>query len=267
AAGVAHEINNPAGFVSSNLHTLAEYHDDLQTAITAFGARRAQLEDPEIVATLPAELRQRIADLAAMEETLDLNYIMTDMGSLIAETREGTDRIRRIVADLKAAIHPGQETKVVTDLHAVIDSAVNLVRHDTQHRIEIRREYGTLPAMATYAQRLNQLYLNLLVNATQAITGQGTITIRTGIEEHQAVVSITDSGSGIAPEHLNKIFDPFFTTKPVGAGTGLGLKVAYDIAHNHGGTITAESAAGAGTTFTVRLPLGEVLEAIGEDQV
>ncbi|MCJ8500365.1 ATP-binding protein [Desulfatitalea alkaliphila] len=255
AAGVAHEINNPAGFISSNLHTLAEYHGDLQAFTSACGDLRGCLLQADVAAALPPKVQQKLAATVDLAETLDLAYIMEDMGALIAESREGTDRIRRIVDDLKTAIHPGDEIPTPTDLHAILDAAVNLIRHDTRDRIDIQQDYGALPALNAYPQRLHQVFLNLLVNAAQAIAGQGIITIRTCREDDQAVIRIEDSGSGIAADHLAKIFDPFFTTKPVGAGTGLGLKVVYDIVQNHGGTIAVENTRATGTTFAVRLPL------------
>lgn len=255
AAGVAHEINNPAGFISSNLHTLAEYHVDLQAFTAACADLRTRLLQADVTAVLPPPVQQKLAATVDLANSLDLAFIMDDMGALIAESREGTERIRRIVNDLKTAIHPGDEVPTPTDLHAVLDAAVNLIRHDTRDRIEIRQAYADLPALAAYPQRLHQVFLNLLVNAAQAIAGQGIITIRTCRENHHAVVRIGDTGSGIPADHLPKIFDPFFTTKPVGAGTGLGLKVVYDIVQNHGGAIAVETTGTSGTTFAVRLPL------------
>jgi signal transduction histidine kinase len=147
------------------------------------------------------------------------------------------------------------DSSQLIDLHAALDSTLNIVRNEVKYKATIVRNYGELPEIECLPSRLNQVFLNLLVNAGQAIDANGTITLATGTQGAEAWIRIADTGSGIAAEHVNRIFEPFFTTKPVGQGTGLGLSVSYSIVHKHGGRIEVESEVGRGTTFTVRLPL------------
>ena len=245
AAGVAHEINNPIGFVSSNLGTLGKYLERL----TGFMTSQARIVED---AASP-EAQQ---ELAALRQSLKIDRIIPDIGKLISESLDGANRVHKIVQDLNTFSRVDQGNSKVTDLVACLESAITIVWNELKYKATLKRNYGNIPPINCYPQQLNQVFMNLLVNAGHSIESQGLITITTWSDNETANVSIGDTGCGIAPEHLNRIFEPFFTTKEVGKGTGLGLSISYDIIQKHHGEITVESTVGAGTTFTVKLPLG-----------
>ncbi len=245
AAGVAHEINNPIAFVNSNLNTLSKDIAGLMQLVDAYEACEAALGDkPEL-----------LAPLQAIKQQVDIEFIRGDILSLIDESIDGTQRVRRIVSDLRDFSRPGDQEWHEVDLHQGIDSTLNVVRNEIKHKADVILEYGELPPVKCLPSQLNQVFMNLLVNASQAIPERGTITIRTRCERDQVAVEIADTGSGMSPEVMAKVFDPFYTTKPVGKGTGLGLSVSYGIIERHGGHIDVQSVPGSGTTFTVWLPV------------
>jgi signal transduction histidine kinase/FixJ family two-component response regulator len=255
AAGVAHEINNPVGFVSSNLKTLTDYHHNIGQILSEyrqFVDIVSGIKDcgPEMAAveTLTARIQEK-------ESALDIAYILEDIPGLILESREGLDRIKKIVLDLKDFSHPGEDVLKLVDINRNLDSTLNIVWNELKYKATILKDYGELPQVKCYPQQLNQVFMNLLVNAAQAIENQGEIRIITREIGDRAEIIIGDSGQGIAAENLSRIFDPFFTTKEVGKGTGLGLNVTYNIVKKHHGTIDVKSELGKGTTFTVRIPV------------
>lgn len=245
AAGVAHEINNPIGFVRSNLNSLRQYLKDLLMLLDAYERLEAQLppHDPEL------------AQLRALKDTIELDYLRADVPSLVAESLDGVTRVEKIVRDLKGFSHVGDAEWQPFDLHQGLESTLNVVAHELKYKAELVREFGELPLVECMPFQVNQVFLNLLVNATQAMQSRGRITLRTGCDGEFAWVSVSDTGAGIEPAALGRIFEPFYTTKPVGVGTGLGLSVSWDIVRRHGGTIEVASEVGVGTTFTVRLPI------------
>jgi len=248
AAGVAHEINNPIGYVLSNFSMLEEY---LASLFELLGAYELQL---------PAHGE---AALRALRERLQIDDLKEDVPGLMRESKEGIGRVRAIVQDLKdfSRIDSSQEWLLV-DLHQGIDSTLNIVASEVRYRADVVKDYGSLPAVECLPSQLNQVMLNLVVNAAQAMgTQRGTITIRTGCEGGQAWIEVADTGGGIAPEHLSRIFDPFFTTKPIGQGTGLGLSLSYGIVKKHRGDISVRSEVGQGTTFRITLPLRQATTA------
>lgn len=252
AAGVAHEINNPIGFVSSNLGTLEKYADSLFALVDAYQQAKPAL------AAHPGLL----ADLQAAEQQADLAYLRGDLKALISESRDGTQRVRKIVQDLKNFAHmDAEDVWVAADLHQGLESTLSIVHNELKYKCELVKEYGQLPAIECIPSQLNQVFMNMLVNAGHAIADKGTVTIRTGSEGNRVWVDIIDTGKGIAPEHLNRIFDPFFTTKPIGKGTGLGLSISYGVVKKHGGDITVQSTLGEGTSFRVWLPVCQVATA------
>ncbi|MEJ2345264.1 MAG: bacteriohemerythrin [Gammaproteobacteria bacterium] len=238
AAGVAHEINNPVGYVKSNLNALARYVKDLIALVDAYEA------DP--------------AAAAKLRQELDYDFLREDVETLVDESHEGVDRVQSIVQDLKDFSHVDRAEWQTADLHRGLDSTLNMVWNEFKYKAEVVKEYGELPPVECLARQLNQVFMNILVNAGQAISDHGTITLRTRRDGDWAVVEISDTGAGIAPDKLSSIFDPFFTTKPVGKGTGLGLSIAYGIIEKHHGRIEVDSTVGKGTTFRIFLPITRV---------
>jgi two-component system, NtrC family, sensor kinase len=259
AAGVAHEINNPTGFVSSNLKTLGDYLEDMMRLYTDYQEMKKALEElPD--GQLPEKQIALLEKVVATEEDIDIDFIREDSEGLIDECREGTERIKKIVEDLKHFAHPGEEKMKATDINAGLESTLNVVNNELKYKATIVKEFGDLPLVQAYPQQLNQVFMNILVNAAQSIEKSGEIKIVTTSDGDKVVVRISDTGCGIAAENLNKIFDPFFTTKDVGKGTGLGMNIAYNIINKHQGRIRAESQVGEGTTFIIELPCQEQQE-------
>ncbi|MDD5029676.1 MAG: ATP-binding protein [Rhodoferax sp.] len=246
AAGVAHEINNPIGFVNSNLGTLKNYIGDLLRLVDEI----AHAVTP-LLATHPS-VKTQIDERC---NAIDLVFLREDIDNLINESLEGTTRVRRIVQNLQDFSRTGAQDLELADLHAGLESTLNVVWNEIKYKANIVRELGELPMVECRPSQINQVFMNLLVNAAQAIADHGHITLRSGRADDQVWVAVSDDGSGIAPDILARIFDPFFTTKPVGKGTGLGLSVSYGIIDKHGGRIDVNSQPGKGTTFTVWLPI------------
>ena len=257
AAGVAHEINNPTGFVSSNLKTLGDYQHDMNQLITDYQKLKSALKGLS-ENQLPAAIYDLVARVEATEQDVDIEYIQEDVDDLIGDCREGTERIKKIVEDLKHFAHPGEDKMKETDINTGIDSTLNVVYNELKYKATIVKEYGDVPIIYAYPQQLNQVFMNILVNAAQAIEKTGEIKIVTGTVDGKAEIRISDTGCGIAQENINKIFDPFFTTKDVGKGTGLGMNIAYNIVSKHKGDIRVESTVGEGTTFIIQLPVGSL---------
>lgn len=244
AAGVAHEINNPIGYVNSNIHSLQGYLVSLGAILQKFR---------EALPQLPDESRSDIQNLLVAE---DLDFILEDIPPMLQESLDGISRVKKIVQDLKDFSHPDTGVFVLADIHQGLDAAINIAWNEIKYKAEVRKEYASLPMLYVRESQLNQVFLNLLVNAAHAISeGQGRITIRTNADNHEAWVEIEDTGCGIPPENLPRIFDPFFTTKPVGKGTGLGLSLSHGIIKQHGGRIEVASTPNQGTTFRVILPI------------
>lgn len=245
AAGVAHEINNPIGFVSSNLTVLGEYSEDLLAIVDAYAATEPLIERHP----------QALAAIRRIKEAHDLDFIRSDLKTLLDESREGLRRVSNIVQDLKDFSHVDESPWQVADLHKGLDSTINVVRSEIRLKAELRREYGDLPPLRCHPGQLNQVFMNVLVNAAQAIVQHGLIIVRTGSDEAWGWIEFCDNGCGIPAERLTRIFEPFYTTKPVGEGTGLGLSMSYSIVRNHGGRIEVTSSVGQGSCFRVCLPL------------
>lgn len=249
AAGVAHEINNPIGYVHSNLSTLQSYAHDLLALLAGY---------EELCQKLPAEYQHLTASIKEIQARADYGYLQQDLPQLVEESREGIERVKKIVMDLRDFSHAGEienEEWAITDLHRGLQSTLNIVWNELKYKVEVHKEFGDLPAIECLPSQLNQVFLNLLVNAGHAISERGVITIATRLIGAEICISIADSGQGIAPENLARIFDPFFTTKPIGKGTGLGLSLSYGIVQKHHGRIEVQSTLGKGTTFKVYLPV------------
>jgi hemerythrin-like metal-binding protein len=234
AAGVAHEINNPVGFVNSNLGTLKTYVGRLVTLLDTCKTGKAT-----------------DADFKAA----DFEYLRTDIDDLVRESQDGLDRVKKIVSNLKDFSHVDEAEWQEADLNAGLDSTLNVVWNEIKYKAEVVKQFGALPAVQCIPAQINQVFMNLLVNAAQAIEAKGVITLRSGVDGDSVWLEVADTGKGMSPEVQKRIFEPFYTTKPVGKGTGLGLSLSYDIVHKHGGRISVTSKPGEGSTFRVRLPI------------
>ncbi len=250
AAGVAHEINNPMGFINSNLLTLAGYVRDLREILTEY----EQLER-DCQGKTDKRLKFRCAQIKKVKERIDLRYVMNDLKKVIEESTQGAVRVSKIVKSLKNFSQIDEDMLEYADLNENLEETLNVICSELKHKAEVIEEYGNLPRIKCYPMLLNQVFMNLLLNAAQAIEKEGRIGIKTYTNNSNVCVRISDNGCGIPPENLPKLFDPFFTTKEVGKGTGLGLSTAYGIIEKHKGRINVESEPGKGSTFTIELPL------------
>lgn len=259
AAGVAHEINNPLGFVTSNFETLQKYMGRLVEIIAAFRSFRADALEGDA-----ALLHQKAQELSEMEKQKKLDYILQDMDAVFPETMEGLKRVGDIVKALRIFSRMDQQGNAEEyDLNEGIQNSLIVSRNEIKYIAEIREELSEIPVINAVGGQINQVLLNILLNAAYTIKekgqeGLGLITVRTCADNRSVYCSISDNGKGM-PEHIQKdIFNPFFTTKPIGQGTGLGLSISYDIIVNkHNGDISVSSVEGEGTTFTIRLPLAK----------
>ncbi|WP_020482171.1 ATP-binding protein [Methylomonas sp. MK1] len=242
AAGVAHEINNPIGFVNSNLSTLQEYVDGMLRLLAAYERIEGSL------------VNEALENIKHLKQEINIGYLREDIGDLLAESLDGLQRVRRIVKDLKDFSHVGELEQQSANLESGLDSTLNVVWNEIKYKADVVKEYGGIPEINCIASQLNQVFMNLLINAVQAIEDHGRITLRTAYDEQNVWVEVEDTGKGIKPEQLGKIFDPFFTTKSVGMGTGLGLSLSYGIVKKHNGRIEVKSELGKGTCFRVCLP-------------
>ncbi|MDD3326319.1 MAG: ATP-binding protein [Zoogloea sp.] len=251
AAGVAHEINNPIGYVSSNIRSLDDYITRLFQVLDAYQSAEAELPDPTR------------ALIGKTKREADFDYLRDDIHELIRESAEGTERVRKIVQDLRdfSRSDTNQQWQAA-DLHMGLDSTLNIASNEIKYRADVVREYGALPLVECLPSQLNQVFMNLFVNAAQSIPDgrRGTLRVRTGHCGDQVWIEVEDDGCGMQPEVVDRIFDPFFTTKPVGKGTGLGLSLSYGIIQKHHGKITASSTPGNGTLFRITLPVHQPAE-------
>jgi signal transduction histidine kinase len=243
AAGVAHEINNPMGFIHANLFQMTEYVSDLRLVWNRVESLQKAALGGDVEAT-----RVAAQELASAAEEVDVSFVLSDLGKAIRQSQEGSERVRHIVQDLRDFSHPDTGQRVLTDLNQSLDST-------------------DLPEVPCYPMQLKQVFMNLLVNAYQAIAERvgesgelGTIRLRTEAVDGAVVVTVADDGTGISEEDRQRIFDPFFTTKKVGVGMGLGLSTSFQIVERHGGTLVVTSARGVGTTMRLSLPLLELRE-------
>ena len=244
AAGIAHEVNNPIGFVTSNLGTLKKFAENIQKSCA---------EIQELLENNGSS--SSMNEFNAIKLKYKLDFVLEDMVSIIDESLEGTTRIKHIVKDLKDFSHIDNMEMVRYNINESVESTLNILTNEIKHKAEIELQLGEIPLVTCYPQQINQVVMNLIMNGIQALEDFGRIIIRTTAEENGVKLEISDNGSGISEAIKNKIFDPFFTTKEVGSGTGLGLHIVYNIISRHGGVIDIDSKAGHGTTFIIHLPL------------
>ncbi len=245
ATGVAHEINNPIGYVYSNLGTLEKYVQDVFRMIEDYESAEGAIADEGVRARLQAA-----------REKLDIAFLKEDLRALMVESREGIVHVKNIVRDLKDFSHvDAVDEWYAADLHKGLDSTLNIVHNEIKYKVKVVKEYGDIVAVECLPSQINQVFMNLLVNAVHAVEKRGTITVRTGRQDAEVWVEIADTGKGIAPADLKRIFEPFYTTKPIGQGTGLGLSLSYGIVQKHQGRMEAQSEVGKGSLFRVWLPV------------
>ena len=256
AAGIAHEMNNPLGFVLSNFTTLREYMEDFGRLVRAYRSFVKRVTSEGTYSNQDLEAIRRL------EEEMDLDFIIEDLEDLFKETKDGLERLKEIIQSLRNFSRVDQVGDwVAYDINEGIRTTLVITKNEYKYHAEVELQPGEVPLIHCHPGQINEVLMNLIVNAAQAIKGQqrqgkGKITIKTFADDHYVYCSISDDGPGI-PRHLqSKIFEPFFTTKEVGKGTGLGLSICYDvIVHKHGGEITVESEPGKGATFTIKLPI------------
>lgn len=242
AAGIAHELNNPAGFIYGNMDILRDYLSKLERLFKAYD----KVALPDDVGSL----------IDSVKTEINYDKLIEELHSIISDCGEGAQRICDVVKNLRLFSRLDEAELKPIDIHDGIDSTIRLLsRYYGSGRIALHRDYADLPPVSCYAGQLNQVWMNLLVNAAQAVANAGDVSIATKLDGDSVIIAISDTGTGIPEEQLSRIFDPFFTTKPVGEGTGLGLSISYGIIERHGGTITVKSKVGAGTTMTVRIPI------------
>lgn len=245
AAGVAHEINNPIGYINSNIGALENYLSDIFKLIEAYRIHEKHISS-----------ESAIDSIKEIKRTIDLDYLVEDIGNLVKESKEGMARVTEIIQDLKDFSRAHKDEWAYADIHHGIDSTLNIVHNEIKYKAKVIKHYGSLPHVECIPSQLNQVFMNLLVNAVHAIEEHGTITITTSmIDIDNVKIEITDDGEGIQSGILEKIFNPFFSTKPAGKGTGLGLSLSLNIIEKHNGKIDVASQAGVGTTFTIVLPV------------
>jgi two-component system NtrC family sensor kinase len=275
-AGVAHEINTPLGFVKSNVEVVSELLDDYKKLVKAYdaavqyclqpvelilGADKASLD--KLVQHVEGARRKLFEARANLEKS----PLLPESKDLLKDSSEGLTQLASLVQNLKSFSRVDRDGLDWMDVNEGLDSALMIASHELRDRIEIVRQFGQLPKIHCMPAQINQVFLNLITNAAQAIDGNGTLTVETKPADGRMVeVQISDTGKGIGDDVLPKIFDPFFTTKPVGQGTGLGLSIVHKIVRNHGGSIKVRTAPGKGATFIVMLPVeASVPAANGEE--
>jgi signal transduction histidine kinase len=244
SAGIAHEINNPIGFVKSNLSMLKKYADRALALLSVLDNIESHTKD--------TDLKQLIENTKKEQKHASLTK---NMSLTINESLEGIDRVKQIIHDLKMFSRMEESEWLKTDIHVGIESTLNIIRSEIKDVADIKKQYGDLPEVECMASQINQVILNLLVNAAHAVAPHGTITIHTYSDDTHVYIQIRDNGCGIEQDIIDRIFDPFFTTKGVGKGTGLGLSLSYGIIEKHNGRLMVESTVGEGTTFTIKLPI------------
>lgn len=253
AAGVAHEINNPIGFIGSNLDALGDYLKDLKVLMEYYWQLKKVLRESE-QEKLSDKIKKQIQTIMEYESDIEIDYLMKDIPELLNDCRDGTLRVGRIVGDLKNFAHPGNDKQMLVDINKGLESTLNVVNNEIKYKASVIKDFGKLARVEGYPQKLNQVFMNILMNAAQAIKEKGEIRIQTKQQGPNVLITISDNGSGIEKENIPKIFEPFFTTKKIGQGTGLGMNIAYNIIEEHKGHIEVKSLVGKGTTFTITLP-------------
>lgn len=249
AAGVAHEINNPVGYVTSNLGTISEYAVTMKELLEVY-ADLDQLPVEESVDR--TQLQKRVNNIREEE---DLDFILDDLGSVLKESMEGVHRVAEIVQNLKSFAREDSNEKSSHNVNEGIEAVTKVIWNELKYRCEVEHHLNPIPEVEGHGGQINQVVMNMMVNASQAMPEEGgLLKVGTSLVNNEVEIKISDNGSGMTEDTLNKVFDPFFTTKDVGVGTGLGLSIGHGIIEDHGGRIEVESEVGRGTTFRIYLP-------------
>lgn len=256
AAGVAHEINNPTGYIMGNLEVLKDYKKNIQSVFKQYEKLIERIKKTD-----GTDFNDQLETIEQAKENGDIDYIMEDMNALLRDSIQGAEKIQNIVRDLKSFSRVDDPATHSVDLNEdVIETALRLVWNEIKYKCTLDKRLSPLPVFECKPGELSQVVMNLLINASDAIEEKGTISIVSLCENDQIKISISDDGMGISEKNLLKIFDPFFTTKDIGKGTGLGLSISHGIIKKHGGCLEACSELGKGTMFTIVLPMSHVNE-------
>ena len=253
AIGVAHEINNPIAFVSSNLTVLGEYVESIRTVLSQYAEARRALASSE-----DAQAKEFSETTEAAAKSANLDFLLDDLDQLIKESQDGTERVKQIIADLKTFSRDDKGEFCLADINRGLEATLNIAWNELKYKAEVTKRLGDIPQIKCCPSQLNQVFMNLLINASQAIESDGEVTLETWRDDGFVCVRLSDNGCGIPEEHLEKIFGQFFTTKAVGEGTGVGLSIVRDIIDRHHATIDVASKVGEGTSFLIRLPVNGV---------
>lgn len=248
SAGIAHEINNPLAYVSSNINRIKEYFQDTIELLTKWQMLKSVIIEN-------SDLKIKVREIDAFYQQIDMNFILQDFDRMMISTQEGIQRIKKIIEGMRGFAHTSDSAFTETNINQAIEDILTIVWNEIKYKATIEKEYGTLPPVKCNVGEIKQVLVNLLVNAAHAIMDKGVISIITSANENHVYIKVKDTGKGIPPENIKRIFDPFYTTKPVGMGTGLGLWISASIIEKHMGSITVDSQPGAGSTFTITLPI------------
>ena len=266
AAGMAHEVNNPIGFVISNLNALEKNFESMTDLIREYEGLVGQLTAPDVGGSLRPGVLQTIDAIDDTRREMEIGYLLEDIGQLIGESMDGAKRVQTIVQNLRDFTHPSVETRESVDLNQCLQSTLAILEHMVPSNVTISTSYRPLPPALCFLREINHAFYHVLHNAVLAVSDGGQIDIQSQMVDDQAEIRISDTGPGIEDAYRSKIFDPFFTTREVGQGTGLGLHTAYQIVKKHGGTIVLGNCVGVGATFVIQLPLLQTGPSGGNDR-
>lgn len=250
SAGIAHEINNPTGYVLSNLNVLSDYLITLKELLNQQEALNDALKNKNV-----EEAYTQLELIQDFKKNNDFDFILEDMESIIPESISGAESIKEISMSLKTFAHGGAVELDFVNVNDCLRNTLKMVKNELKYKCSVVENFEELPKIKAYESQLNQVFINMLINAAHAISEKGEITLSTRVRDEVVIIDIKDNGGGIDEANLSKLFDPFFTTKAVGKGTGLGLSISYGIVNQHCGKIEVESSLGRGTTFSIYLPV------------
>jgi len=253
AAGIAHEINNPVGYVASNLDTLKDYIKVFKKIMQCHDKLLQRLKNKQNLTDI--DIQKLISNIDETKKEEDFDFILNDISQMTQESNTGIEKIENIIQSLRrfSRMDEGEIKKV--NINQIIEDTLKVVWNQLKYKCTVQKKLGKIPAISCNPVQINQVLTNLIINASQAIEKKGKLTLETYNKDSQVIIKVTDTGQGIEPDKLGKIFDPFFTTKPTGTGTGLGLSISRGIIEKHKGTIDVKSRLGKGTTFEIHLPI------------